>query len=191
MFVLGHVGISLGVVYLLARYYTVYVEKDSPKLSLITCIDFRLVAISAMFPDIVDKIIGMWIFGEEIANGRIFTHSLIIISILSISLLNLVKIKFTRLSLPLLYLFPAFIHLLLDGLWEEPGTLFWPLLGTGFPRVGVEFGDYFEILISNPVAYIGEIIGSFIMIVMFIRFRLYKKKHLVHFLKKGQLVHDK
>jgi membrane-bound metal-dependent hydrolase YbcI (DUF457 family) len=187
MFVLGHVGVSLGVIYLLAWYYTVYVEKEHPKLSLIAGIDFRLVAISAMFPDIVDKIVGMWIFGEEVANGRIFTHSLIIISILSISLLNLAKIKFTRLSLPSLYLFPAFIHLLLDGLWEEPGTLFWPLLGTGFPKMGVEFGDYFEILLTNPVIYIGEIIGSIIMVLMFIRFRLYVKNNFVKFFKKGQI----
>jgi hypothetical protein len=171
-------------------YYTKYVQKERSKGSLMARIDFRVVAISAMLPDIVDKIIGMLILGEEVANGRIFTHSFITMMILAIAIINLSRIKFSRLLIPTLYIFPAFLHLVLDFLWEEPGTLLWPLLGTGFQRVGVEFGDYFEILLSNPVVWMGEIIGTIIIVILFIRFRVFQKANLVLFLKKGRLKFD-
>jgi membrane-bound metal-dependent hydrolase YbcI (DUF457 family) len=188
MFVLGHVGISLGIVLALVLYYNNYIAKRKTGGSLLGKIDFRIIAISAMTPDIVDKIIGMWILGDEVSNGRIFTHSLITVTILSIAIVNLSKIKFSQTSIPLLYVFPVFLHLVLDGLWELPGTLFWPLMGTRFPRVDVEFGDYFELLLSSPVAYMGEIIGSTIIILIFIKYRLFIKENFVRFFERGHLV---
>lgn len=187
MFVLGHVGISLGIILILAWYHSKYILKEDSEASLMSRIDFRIIAISAMLPDIVDKTIGMLILGEEVANGRIFTHSLITMTILTIGLLNLSRIRYSRLLIPALHIFPAFLHLILDLSWEEPGTLLWPLLGTGFPKVGVEFGDYFDILLSDPVVWMGEIIGSLIIVILFIKFKLYSKENLAIFLKKGRL----
>jgi hypothetical protein len=188
MFVLGHVGISLGIIILLTMYYNKYVQKERSKGSLVARIDFRVVAISAMLPDIVDKIIGMLILGDEVANGRIFTHSFITMTILAIGIINLSRIKFSRILIPALYIFPAFLHLVLDFLWEEPEILLWPLLGTGFRRAGVEFGDFFEILLNNPVVWMGEIIGSVIILIIFIKFRLYRKENLARLFKKGKIV---
>lgn len=187
MFVLGHVGISLGIVFILIWYYSKYVENKGDGKSFFKKIDFRIFAVSAMFPDIVDKIVGMLILGEEVSNGRIFTHSLVILTLLSVSAFNYSKIKLAGLFIPLLYLFPAYLHLLLDRLWEEPNTLLWPLLGTGFPKIGVEFGDYFGILFSNSYVYIGEIIGLAIIITIVIRTRLYLKSNLKAYFKMGRL----
>lgn len=186
MFVLGHVGISMGIVLAFVLYYTKYIAKGITSNSLLDKIDFRIIAVSAMLPDIVDKIIGMWILGEEVSNGRIFTHSLITVTIFSLAFLNISKIKFSKITIPTLYVFPVFLHLVLDGLWELPGTLFWPLMGTRFPRVDVEFGDYFELLLSSPVAWMGELIGIMIIFVLFIRYRVYLRENLVLFLKKGR-----
>lgn len=187
MFVLGHVGISFGLVLILIVYYSKYVNKRISRTTIINKIDFRIIAVSAMFPDIVDKIVGMLILGEEISNGRIFTHSLVILTVLSISTFNYSKVKLTGLFVPLLYIFPAYLHLILDGLWTEPNTLLWPLTGTGFPRIGVEFGDYFGILFSNPYVYISEIIGAIILIVIFIKFKLYQRTRFANLIKSGEL----
>jgi hypothetical protein len=187
MFVLGHVGISLGIVFSLIWYYLKYVNKKGTRESFLKKIDFRIFVISAMFPDIVDKLVGMLILGEEVSNGRIFTHSIVILTILSVSAFNYSKIKLTGLFLPLLYIIPAYLHLLLDRLWEEPNTFYWPLLGTGFPKIGAEFGDFFNILFSNPYVYLGEIIGTIILIIIIMKFRLYQRIHLVKFIKSGKL----
>ena len=187
MFVLGHVGISLGIVFILIWYYSKYVDKEGARESFFKKIDFRIFAVSAMFPDIVDKIVGMLILGEEVSNGRIFTHSIVILTILSVSAINYSKIKLAGLFIPLLYIFPAYLHLLLDRLWEEPATLIWPLLGTSFPKISVEFGDYFNILISNPYVYISEIIGLAIIITIVIRTKLYLKSNLKAYFKRGRL----
>jgi hypothetical protein len=52
----------------------------------------------------------------------------------------------------------------------------------------VEFGDYFEILLNNPVVWMGEIIGSVIILILIIRFRLYSKENLGRLFKKGKIV---
>jgi hypothetical protein len=139
-----------------------------------------------MIPDIVDKILGMVIFKEEIANGRIMTHSAVLLAFLSISAINVaqIRIRFRHLKY---YILPPFIHLLLDRLWEDPQTLLWPLLGQGYERLDVEFGDYFTILLSNPYIYISEIIGAAIIIFLFVKSKLYIKSNFREYLKRGSL----
>jgi hypothetical protein len=184
MFLFGHIGIALGIMYLLVRFFSSY-QKPRGR-PFIEQLDFRVILIGSMIPDIVDKLLGMVIFKEEIANGRILTHSVIILGILSISIVNLaqIKVKFSHLKF---YILPPFLHLFLDQLWEHPRTLFWPLLGSDYTKLDIEFGDYFTILLSEPFVYITETIGAAVIITLFIRHKLYLKANFRAYLKKGTL----
>jgi hypothetical protein len=187
MFILGHIGISIGIIYLLAYYIHSRKIKGNPSASLAENIDFRIVIIAAMLPDIVDKIVGMIIFKDEISNGRLFTHSLLIVGTISIWLFFMAKLKYGHRFKMLFYISPIWIHLLLDRMWEEPHTLFWPIFGTSFPKLDIEFTDYFTILISSPYTFVGEILGIVIIITLLIQHRLFIKTHLFNFLKDGKL----
>ncbi len=61
------------------------------------------------------------------------------------------------------------MHLVLDSMWETPQTLFWPLLGWRFPASTESswtgwIANMFEGLKHDPVTYIPEVIGFFIVV---------------------------
>ena len=187
MFILGHIGISIGIIYLLAYYIHSRKIKGNPSASLAENIDFRIVIIAAILPDIIDKIVGMIILKDEISNGRLFTRSIVIIGIFSILLLVFAKIKSGHILKSFFYVSPLYIHLLLDRMWEEPPTLFWPLLGTSFPRLDIEISDFFTILLSDPYIFISEVLGILIILTLFVRYRLFIREQFFNFLKDGKL----
>lgn len=182
MFIFGHVGITVGVVYLFAFLFF-----KGKRTWFAGDIDFRLVIVAAMLPDIVDKLVGMVLFKEEISNGRLFTHSIFVIGIISILIFIAVRIKYGPTLKTLLYVPPIWMHLILDRMWEEPDTLFWPLFGAGFPKLDIEVGDYFSILLSEPYILAGEILGALIIVALVIRHRVYTKTNILGFLRDGRL----
>lgn len=187
MFLLGHIGITLAIISLLIFLITKYRSKTAKQTILLKDIDFRIVIIAAIFPDIIDKIVGMIIFKEEIGSGRIFTHSMLLIGAISIFSIILYRLNFGHFLRILFYILPLWIHLLLDRMWETPKVLFWPIFGISFPRVDVEFSDFFTILVSNPYILSGEILGSLIIFTIIIRCRLYEKERFFNFLENGEL----
>jgi hypothetical protein len=186
MFLLGHIGITLGIIYLLAFFIYSNKKDARSKAKGKLPLDFRIIIFAAILPDIVDKVVGMMILKEEISNGRLFTHSIIITGIIGICVLNLAQIKIPRIK-TLIYILPVYIHLILDRLWENPSTFLWPLLGFGYERLDIEFGDYFTILVSNPYVFIGEIIGAAILVIIFFRVQLYKRDNLKEAIQTGSL----
>lgn len=187
MFPLGHIGISIGIIYLLTSYINPSKKKNNSFPSLIENIDIRIVIVAAMLPDIIDKTMGMIIFKDEISNGRLFTHSLLIVGTISIWLFFMAKLKYGHRLKMMYYISPIWFHLLLDRMWEEPHTLFWPIFGINFPRIDVEFSDYLTILLSSPYTLVGEVLGLGVIVTLLIRYRLFIKMHLFNFLKDGKL----
>ena len=76
----------------------------------------------------IDKIAGTVILREEISNGRIFMHSMVIIGVFSICLIILPRIKSCHILKSLYHISALWIHLLLDRTWEDSHTLFWRIL---------------------------------------------------------------
>ncbi|UCE39270.1 MAG: metal-dependent hydrolase [Thermoplasmata archaeon] len=187
MFPLGHIGITIGIVYLMLSLLSSRNKLSDPRKSPFEELDFRFVIFAALLPDIVDKIVGMLIFKDEFSNGRIFMHSAVVIGILSICYFIAARIKLKSALITICYIFSVWMHLLLDMMWVEPKTLFWPLMGLDFPRSDVEFSDYFGMLITNSFTYFTEILGGLIIIILIIRHRLFIKMHLIEFIKDGKL----
>ena len=75
MFVLGHIGITVGLVYL--AYYVMDKERLSG-------IDLRWLVLGAMLPDIIDKTLGIVILPEVFGHGRLYFHSITFAVIITI-----------------------------------------------------------------------------------------------------------
>jgi membrane-bound metal-dependent hydrolase YbcI (DUF457 family) len=155
MFILGHIGITLGLFYLLNRLFP---EKSIP-------IDFKWIAFGALLPDFIDKPLGRIILAETIGSGRIFAHTLLFIILLGL----LASYTFYQRgwTIPLIVAGASFCHLLEDQMWNSPRAFLWPLLGWEFPRDTFSGGfiEYFMAILNNSYnpasssVFIPEIIG--------------------------------
>ena len=177
MLLLGHIGITAGAVKVCELLGVVdEVAEDRKPGSMrispwrllgkirdkIGLVDYRLVILSSLLPDIVDK--PLWFFTGMFASGRDFSHTFLFNLALLIGGIALVR---RGKSWLLVVSLASFMHLILDEIWKSPATLWWPLLGP-FPEVETAtwLPNIWRALISDPGVYIPEAIG-FIIIVVF------------------------
>jgi len=135
-----------------------------------------------MFPDIADKPVGMLIFANAIANGRVYFHTLLVNLILLSVGFYLAKRKKLHF---LIFSLASSFHLVLDRMWLFPATFLWPLYGWRFPQGDIShwWRNMFNDLLTNPWVYWFEIVGATILLTFAIM--LIKKKTLGKFLLKG------
>jgi len=177
MLLFAHTGITLGVGMLLsnltAGHFTKvvvthplqsppsYQESDrhegngTPRgESILRYVDLRLLLIGSLLPDIIDKPIGQFFFRGIFSNGRIFSHSLFFLVIISFIGFYLYKHR-SRIWL-LTLSFGTFMHLILDQMWRNPHTLLWPVYGFTFEKGYIS--DWIPGLIqasrTDPAVYI-------------------------------------
>ena len=141
MFLLGHLGIALGLAWVLAW-------KGPPR------IDYRLVLFGAILPDLIDKPLG-FLLGLE---GRLWAHTfLFLFGILALSFLPPLR-AFRLIG------FGVATHLLLDLIWQQPNIVLYPLYGGVFPPATFSVDRWFETLLHDLYVQGGEIVGSAILI---------------------------
>jgi hypothetical protein len=110
--------------------------------------DYRLVALGAWLPDIIDKPLGWWILDDP-AYEHSFAHSLLFIWILTLPGLILARRGDRRL---LSVAFGDAMHVLCDPVMRTPETLFWPLWGWSFDGLlGYAFEVPIDLLRWDPV----------------------------------------
>jgi len=90
--------------------------------------DYRLVALGALLPDLIDKPLGWWILDDG-AYEQAFAHSLLFAAILTLPGLLFARRGDRRL---LSLAFGDVMHLLCDPVMRAPEILFWPLYGWSF-----------------------------------------------------------
>lgn len=112
-----------------------------------TRVDYRIVAIASLLPDLIDKPIGRILFRERFESGRIYAHTLLI-NLAFFCVLFFLRGRFKRkfVLVPL----SSLLHLAEDGVWSTPQVFWWPLFGTAFPREPVSGGS---------LAFLGAAIG--------------------------------
>ncbi len=213
MLVLGHTGITLGIAVLLSgafsRSYSLLTETDrerpqlgqstevsssqdnsaAGRLSWLTLlaskIDIRLLLISSLLPDIIDKPIGRFFFQDTISNGRIIGHTLLFLILMTLAGLYLYKSR-GRTSL-LALSFGTFTHLIFDQMWRAPRSLFWPIYGFTFDRIDLTgwIPNMLGALMADPQVYIPELTGTAILV--WFTVVLVRKRKVFYFLKCGQV----
>jgi len=188
MLLLGHAGITLGAATLLAgalkSSHSTQIRKVSWFASLSSYIDIRLLLIGSLLPDIIDKPVGQLFFRETFSQGRIFSHTLLFLVVITAVGFYLYK-RHRRVWLLTLSA-GTFMHLVLDEIWLVPGTLFWPLLGFTFGRIELTgwASNIFQALLSDPAVYIPEAIG--LVILLWFGLVLVRQKKVGAFIKYGK-----
>jgi hypothetical protein len=117
--------------------------------------DLAFLALGSMLPDIIDKPLGLVVYGTP-ADGRIFSHTLLFLLVLTALAFYLKDVRLASVSAGVA------THLVLDFMWQSPVILFWPLLGNfpKAPKLGVL--DYMQALLyglRNPMVFVPEMLG--------------------------------
>jgi inner membrane protein len=183
MLIFGHTGITLGAATIVADVIN---RKPTWFAALSSYLDIRWLMVGSLLPDIIDKPVGQYIFRDTFNNGRLFSHTLLFLFIISALGFYLYK-KMTQKWL-LTLAAGTLAHLILDEMWQIPQTLFWPVLGFTFPVVADLEGwarNIWEILFSTPSLYITEAVGLAILLVF--GAWLIKRKKLGAFLIHGKV----
>lgn len=179
MIFFGHLGLTTGVI----KMYETISHKN--KINNEVLIDYRVVLIGSILPDIIDKPIGALLFRNTFHNSRIFGHTLVF-SLLFI-LIGLYMLKKRGKNNILTFGICSSIHLVLDSMWLYPNILFWPYFGWKFPErpEGNWISSDINILLTDPSYYLPELIGFAIILYYFIR--LLRNKHIKYFIRQGKL----
>ncbi len=144
-------------------------------------IDYRLVLLGSLLPDIIDKPVWLFVGSDAFLSGRDYAHTLLFNLVLFIG--GLVLIKYGK-SWLLIISLSSFMHLILDQMWNSPVALLWPLLGPLPKEETVGWvSNIFQALFSYPGVYIPEIMG--LVIALLFAYRLVMKKSVISFLKDG------
>lgn len=198
MLLFGHVGITVGTVYLVSRLLPAGARRPAvaEKItegentlsgSLLSRffrnIDYRCLAVGSMLPDIIDKPVGEPLLG----NGRIFCHTLFFAIVLILA--ALVSFRKKGIVWPSLLAIGTVFHLVLDGMWLDPGTFLWPLYGFAFPRYEIDVSGWLESMLraffTSPAVFISEVVG--LAILVFLGVRVIYRKKIMEFLRTGIL----
>ena len=219
MFVLAHTGITLGAAVLITGGLTsvhpsqviesglTRVPRSSksvlsqltspfrrPSLWLTTLgtnIDIRLLLIGALLPDIIDKPIAYLFFRETFNTGRIFSHTLLFLVVITLAGLYLYRNR-TKLWL-LVLAFGTMTHLILDQMWQTPQTLLWPLFGFTFHTEETFYTadiidwapNTVDRLAADPALYVPELVG--LVILVWFALILLRRRKVLLFIRHGRI----
>lgn len=144
-------------------------------------IDYRIVLLGSLLPDIIDKPLWLLAVGYIAPSGRGYTHTLLFN--LALFTCGLILFRYRK-SWLLIISLCSFMHLIFDQIWNSPVVLLWPLLGP-LPvkeTVGWLF-NIIQALFSYPSVYIPEIIG--LVIVLLFAYRLMIRRSFISFIRSG------
>lgn len=120
-------------------------------------LDFRLVALGSLLPDLVDKTFGRRLYQDDQGwNDHTFGHTLAFnLALAGAAFKHYRRQHDTRL---LSLAAGSATHLLVDPVIRVPRTLFWPLFGARFPRVNG---------LGRPATLVSQALAFAILIAMF------------------------
>jgi hypothetical protein len=150
-------------------------------------IDFRVVLLGSLLPNLIDVLIGRVFFARQFDSSRLFGHTLLLVLVLALGIQLALRGDTARrwFILPI----AALLHLGLDGMWNHPITLFWPMFGP-FPKMPVA-GFWPAVLLrpfSHPIEGIKELVGLGWLVYLGFGFSLHKRVPRREFFRTGRLL---
>jgi hypothetical protein len=174
----GHIATTWGVAAL--------AQQNNPRLA---GLDYRLLAICALLPDLIDKPLAILVFTEA-HTSQLVAHSLLFNLVLLVPVL-----LFWRRALPHVLAFNA--HLLADRMWNHTETFWWPIFGwhtfweyKAMNSAGEMLNVYLDIIVRYPQVWVVEIIALLVFVWFGYRHQLYRWPVLKVFILTGRVQDD-
>lgn len=173
----GHVATTWGVAALL--------QTNNARLARL---DYRLLAFSALLPDLIDKPLALFVFTQA-HTSQLMAHSFLFHGVLLV-----LTLLFWRKLLPYVLAFNG--HLLADRMWNHTETFWWPLFGWDvfwdfkpMNTPATMFNVYWDIITHYPQVWVIELIALIFLVGFVYHYRLYRWRGLKRFILTGQIRH--
>lgn len=120
--------------------------------------DLRMLVLGALLADMIDTPIGL-VFYASLGGVRLATHGLVLASLVMVGVvLSTRRGRPRKMWMPLAI--GLLLHLLLDAMWLDPETLWWPFLGWDFTAAGpATVADYLRQIATDWRVWLTELIG--------------------------------
>lgn len=148
--------------------------------------DLRFLLLGAVLPDLLDTPVGLAAW-ERFHAVRLWSHSIAFAAVVMVVVLVATRRGPSRRRwMPLAI--GVLLHLVLDGMWRQQETLWWPFLGTAPTPTGfATAGEWLRWLASHPATWAGELLGGAYLVVLAVRSRLGDRDRLREFLAHGRV----
>ena len=148
--------------------------------------DLRFLMAGAVLADLIDTPVGL-LFWESLRNVRLLGHSLVFATVVMVAVLLA-----TRRGRPRKRWMPVavgvLVHLVLDAMWRQPETLWWPFLGWDFTQRSYETaGAYVAAILGDWRTWAFEAVGLAYLAYLFGRARLFDPVARREFLRTGRV----
>lgn len=173
--ILWHVGLTWLIVW--------FVMRGSPR------VDYRIVAVASLLPDLIDKPIGRLLLRDRYESGRIYAHTLLLnLAVFCVLFFMRGRAKRTFVLVPI----SSLLHLAEDGVWSNPRVFWWPLFGSSFPQEPVSGGVLsFLNPLNNPGAIWQEAVGLALIVWLLASHGLLTREGVRSFIATGRLEQPK
>lgn len=194
MFVLGHAGLTLGAALAIdyaakgrKNHASAYMQMAAAFPMVARHVDTRLLLVGSLLPDMVDKPLGLFIMADSLSNGHVFAHTLLFV--LALAATGWWMWRKRRKPWLLVLAFGSLMHLLLDSMWLEPDTLWWPALGLSFgvpDEAAGWLGRVIDNLFRDPAVFIPEVLGLTVLLVFAIQ--VFRERSFGRVVRTGRLL---
>lgn len=146
-------------------------------------IDIRVLLTGAVISDIIDKPVGRLLYGTF--GCRLFSHSLLFLLLIVVA--GIFLYKRSRRKWLLVLGLGVFTHLVLDEMWLDTQTLFWPALGLSFPSISYDYweDDVLHKLLTSPGVFVPELAG--LLVLGLIAWVIVRRGKVLAFVKHGRI----
>lgn len=160
-------------------------------------IDYRLLAVAATAPDLIDKPLAAAHFYRRYKSAVLFAHTVLAnLAILALGWRAASRaLSRDRAGAIWVYTAAALGHALLDRLWHYPDTFYWPFRGWRFHVWGKRGSEqekiglaYWYAFTRRPELWVWEAGGLLALAIFVWRHRLYRADRLLDLLFSGRVV---
>jgi len=146
-------------------------------------IDYRLVIVGSLLPDLIDKSLQFWFISETFDfTGRSIAHTLVFNFILIA--LSLLVLPVNRALGPLIFSLSSIGHLVFDRMWESPTTLFWPLYGLSYGGVEHKLSpSWLDWTQTGTGPFILDCIGALVLLIFALV--LFRRRTVLQWIRTG------
>jgi inner membrane protein len=192
---LGPIGLTVAFVWLLSwvlrRFLTRSYENNEPvavrRFRLVDRfaneIDYRLILVGALIPDLIDKPL-IFAVNPHFVNSSLRSVGHSVVGAVAMFAIVWVITKGWQRASTLSFGFALAAHLVVDRMWEMPEVLLWPTLGYVLPEQNIPFSHWWRNHFERPPTTLIDLVG--IALLVLVVGRVTVSRSTIRFLKTGQ-----